>query len=176
MAEDRNKFLNDSGKAGLILGGVAIAYFLIGILLGKVNLGFFGGLLNFLLWAAKLVLCIWLLHGFLKKFAATCDKDRSRTFRFVLITAFCSALVYSAFCFAYTQFIVPDFYSEAFQMAADIYSGMLTSEQMDTLLDMEPSLPRLAFFGNLIWCWLFGTIVSAISSSRICGPSNPFEE
>jgi len=176
MAEDRNKFLNDSGKAGLILGGVAIAYFLIEILLGKINLGFLGGLIGVVLWAGKLILCVWLLHSFLKKYAASCDNDRSRTFRYGMTVAFCSALVYAGFCFAYVQFIQPDFYEQTFQQVAQAYSSMLTSDQMDQILNMESSMPRLSFFANLIWCTLFGTIVSAISSNRICNPGNPFED
>ena len=177
MTDEKNKFLNDSGKAGLILAGVAIAYFLLTTWLGKIEgLGFFGGLLGIVLWAGKLALCIWLMVKFLRKFAEANDKDRSRTFRFGMSVALCSALVYSGAYFAYVSLIAPDTFSDVINNVLRTYSSMLTTEDLDRIANIEPSMPTITFFINLIWCWLFGTIVSAIASSRICGSDNPFEE
>ena len=70
MAEDRNKFLNESGKAGLILAGVAIAYFLLTTWIGKIEgMGALSMVIGFVLWAGKVALCIWLMVKFLRKFA-----------------------------------------------------------------------------------------------------------
>ena len=72
MSEDKNKFINDAGKNGLILAAVAAIYFLVTTLfMGKIEHGgFILTLLSFVLWAAKFSLCIWLMAGFLRAFAA----------------------------------------------------------------------------------------------------------
>ncbi len=177
MAEEKNKFLNESGKAGLVLAGVAIVYFIISTLLAKASLpSFVSNLLGLVLWAGKFALCIWLMVRFLRIFAAENDKDRSRTFRYGMTIAACSALVYAGFYLLYVSYIAPDTFSKAIDTVAQAYSGMMTSEQIDQMVNMESSMPTISFFVNLIWCWLFGTIVSAIASRSICGYDNPFED
>ena len=50
---------------------------------------------------------------------------------------------------------------------------MMTSEAMEAL--ENTNMERVSFFTNLIYCFIFGTILSAILSSNI--PSkNPFDE
>ena len=176
MAEDKNKFLNQSGKDGLILAGIAIAYFIISALLGKTEKGgFLLSLLSFVLWAAKLALCIWLMFVFLRRFANENGKDRSRTFRFGMAIAACSALVYAGFYLLYVTKIDPGFFAGMFDSVAQTYSSFLNSEEIDRIMNMESSMPSITFFTNLIWCWLVGTIISAIASNNICGSDNPFE-
>lgn len=177
MAEEKNKFLNESGKAGLVLAGVAIAYFLISTLLAKASLpSFVSNLLGLVLWAGKLVLCIWLMFKFLRKFAEENGNDRRRTFRFGMMVALCSSLVYAAAYFAYVVIIDPNMFSEVFNNLAQSYSGILPSDQIDRIMNLESQMPTYTFFVNLIWCWLFGMIISAIASNKICGNDNPFEE
>ena len=175
--EDKNNFLNESGKAGLVLAAVAILFFVVSALLGKIEGGgFFVGLLGFIAWAGKVALCIWLMFKYLREFAGKNEKDRSRTFRFGMMIALCSAIVYAGFYLLYVTVIAPDFFEGAFDKALQMYSSMMTSDQLDQIANLESSMPTISFFTNLIWCWLFGTIVSAIASSNICGADNPFKE
>ena len=51
---------------------------------------------------------------------------------------------------------------------------MMDSATLEAVEEMIPSMPTYAFFGNLIYCTLYGTIVSAILSRNIPS-SNPFE-
>ena len=44
---------------------------------------------------------------------------------------------------------------------------------MDMMEEMIPKLPTMTFFLNFFWCWLFGTVLSAIFSRNIPS-SNPF--
>ena len=176
MAEDKNKFLNESGKAGLILAAVAIAYFVFSSWLSGISgPRFLTGLLGVVLWAAKFALCIWLMVKFLRTYAEANGMDRSRTFRFGMSVAFCSALVYSGFYLLYAMYIKPDMFADTFDMIAQSYSSYITSEELDRLTNMESSMPTISFFVNIVWCWLIGTIISAIASGRICGNDNPFE-
>ena len=168
-----------AGKAGLVLGGVSIGYMLITMLTGKLiqngSATFLLGVLNVLLWIAKFAGCILLMRFFMKRFAdANPAADRGIVFRFGARVALLSALLYSAFYLAYVSFIAPDTFEPAISMLED--NPMMDSNTLSAVEEMIPKMPTIAFFGNLIWCWLFGTIVSAVASSRICNPDNPFVE
>lgn len=177
MTEKKNIMWESAGKAGLVLGGVSIVYLLLTMLLGKVaenGPAVLMGLVNGLLWLAKFIACIYLLRLFMRKFAAAePEADRNRVFRFGMITALLSALLYSAFYLAYVSFIAPDTFSQALDILAD--NPMMDSNSMSAVEEMIPRMPTISFFGNLIYCWLFGTILSAIFSASI-RPQNPFTD
>ena len=48
-----------------------------------------------------------------------------------------------------------------------MYSSMLDSNSMAMLEKMEDSFPQISFFSNLIYCFLFGLVLSAILSRNI---------
>jgi len=178
MGETKINIWERAGKAGLVLGGVSIAYMLITMLTGKLiqNGGatFLIGALNLLLWIAKFAGCILLMRFFMKRFAdAEPAADRSIVFRFGARVALLSALLYSAFYLAYVSFIAPDTFEQAISMLED--NPMLDSNTLASVEEMIPKMPTIAFFGNLIWCWLFGTVLSAIFSSSL-RPQNPFTD
>ena len=176
MAEQKNSMLEQAGKAGLVLGGVSIAYMLITMLTGKLaeagTAVFLMGLVNVLLWIAKLGACIYLMRFFILRFA-TKDPgvDSGRAFRFGTLTALLSALLYSAFYLAYVSFIAPDTFETALEALQD--NPMLDSNSMSAIEDMIPKMPTISFFVNLVWCWLFGTVLAAIFSRNISS-KNPF--
>ena len=175
---EKNSIWEHAGKAGLVLGGVSIVYMLITSLLGKVaenagsGLTILMTLVNFLLWAAKFCACIYLMRFFMLRFSkADPAADNNRVFRFGARTALLSALLYSAFYLAYVSFIAPDTFEKATEMLQD--NPLLSSSDMAAVEEMLPRLPTFSFFANLLYCWLFGTILSAILSRNI--PSrNPF--
>ena len=47
---------------------------------------------------------------------------------------------------------------------------------MDAFMNMESSMPTMGFVGNLIWCFVIGTIISSITASKLCGTKDPFED
>ena len=50
---------------------------------------------------------------------------------------------------------------------------MMDSNAMSMMEDMIPRMPTISFFINLIWCWLFGTVLAAIFSRNVSS-KNPF--
>lgn len=172
----RNNLWNKAGKAGLALGLISIAYMMISQLLasGAATTGkaFLISLLSLILWTAKFVGCIWLFRFCMKKYAdAGTQVTNSDTFKFGMVVALLSALVYSAYYFAYVSFIAPDTIESTMSMVSEQYSAMMTDEAMDALESIN--IERVSFFFNLIYCFLFGTVLSAIFSRNI--PSrNPF--
>ena len=172
---EKKSIWESAGKAGLVLGGVSVAYMLITMLTGKLagnGPAFLLGLLNVVLWIAKFAGCIYLMRYFILKFAADDPTvDNSRAFRFGTLTALLSALIYSAFYLAYTSFIAPATFTEALEVLED--NPMFDSNMMSQMEELMPKMPTYAFFANLIYCWLFGTILAAIFSRNISS-SNPF--
>lgn len=170
---DRKSLWNEAGKAGLLLGGVSTAYLLLTALLGKVpNHKVALGMLNFLLWAAKFAGCILLMRALMQRFVRlNPEADNSDSFRFGVVAALCSALFYAACNLAYVTFLAPDMYTSVIDTM--MQNPMMDSNARDMLLKMEPQMPRISFFVNLVYCFLFGTILSAILSRSIPS-SDPF--
>ena len=90
-----------------------------------------------------------------------------------MATALLSALLYSAFYLAYVSFIAPDTFEQALSVLED--NPMMDSNSMSMIEDMIPKMPTISFFVNLIWCWLFGTVLAAIFSRNVAS-QNPFTD
>ena len=181
MAESysRKEFWDGAGKAGLVLGLVSIVYMLIEQLLLQDAAEKLGtapaARVTFLLWAAKFVGCILLMRWYMRRFADTHDgvtrRDASRYGSAIALT---SALIYSAFVLAWSKFIDPEMFTRAFDQAAEQYSVFLDSNTMEMMEQMQGQMPVIAFFSNFIWCFLYGSILSSILSSRIGRDVDPF--
>lgn len=167
---------DEAGRSGLVLGGISIAYTLICWLVGKYCTAGVALALSsvgvMLLWIAKFIACIYLMKFFMKKFAASDPEvDNADSFRFGSVTALLSALLYSAFYLAYVLFIDPEMFNATLDALRE--SPMMDASSLDMLDSMAAKLPTISFFVNFVWCWFFGTVLSAIFSRNIPA-SNPF--
>ena len=175
-----NSVWNDAARSGLVLGLISIAYMVANSLMGKIEASGAGAAVinvaGILLWVFKLYICIKLMKTFMLKFAEDRDDVTNRdTFRFGTATALLSALLYAGFSLAWMLFVQPDSLNEAMGASMEIYENYMTEDQLSSIQELLPKLPTIIFFINLIWCWLFGTILAAIFSSKI-PPRNPFAE
>lgn len=174
----RKDIWDSAAKSGLVLGAVSIAYLVLSQLMASIStstgIAVAMSLLSILLWAAKFAGCIFLMKFFMLKFAAGHEGvTNSDTFRFGMATAFLSALLFSGFYLAYVTIIAPDTFSDALATVTESYSSMMTADAMEALENMN--MGNISFFYNLIYCFLFGTILSSILSRNI--PSkNPFKD
>lgn len=178
---ERKSLWNEAAKSGLVLGGVSVAYMLLTSLLGKLQeaggvLSALGNVTGIALWVAKLIVCIYLMKFFMRRFASGNEGvTNGDTFRFGTATALLSALIFSAFSLAWALFFQPDMYADSLELAKETYSSMLSADQLSAMDELVPKLPTWSFFINLFWCWLFGTVLSAIFSRNI-PPRNPFAD
>lgn len=158
-----------AAKAGLILGAVSTAYMFISQFLGEAQLsGFFGTLVGFVLWGAKFGGCIWLMMFFMKKFAAGNESaDNASTFRMGVIASLLSALIFAAANFANIGYISADFYQTQMEQVMQIMASQFDSNTMAAMQETMQSLPQMMFWYNLIYCFLFGTLLSFILSRNI---------
>ncbi len=172
------KLWDSAGKAGAVLGAVSIAYLVITTFMagkGGVLGGIGGAVLALLLWGVKFAACIYLMKFFMLRYCAGDSEATSReTFRFGRRTALLSALLYSAFVLAFYTLIAPDALASNLDMVISSYSSMLDSNALNQLEQLQNDLPRWMFFSNLIYCYLFGTLVSFFLSRNIPS-SDPFD-
>lgn len=160
-----------AGKAGLALGAVSSAYFAANSLISVGISGVWGSVATFALWGLKFYLCIWLLKKFMKIFVKyNPEAGNPDTLRFGILTSLLSSLVYSAFYLAWVTFIQPDIFIDALQEVA----ASMPADAVSQMQDMMDRMPKLTFFANLIYCFIFGTVLSLILSRDI-PPVNPFE-
>lgn len=171
----RKDMWNTAAKAGLVLGAVSAAYMFLTQLMAGAS-GFMMTILSFLLWAAKFGGCIWLMSFFMKKFAAGHpEADNKATFNLGMATALLSALVYSAAAFANIAFISGDSLTEQMNLMMQQMGSMMDSNSMAMMETYMEKLPQITFFSNLLYCFIFGTVLSYILSRNI--PSrDPFAD
>ena len=168
---------NTAGKAGLFLGLASAAYLFITQLMGQSEMpAILRSVIGFALWAAKFVGCIWIMKLFMKKFVHENDSvSNSGTFKLGLMMALLSALVYSAFAFANVAFISPELFESQINAAMQQMAPMMDSNTQSVMETYMENLPQITFFSNLIYCTIYGMILSFILSRNI--PSkDPFAE
>ena len=167
---NRNKW-NVAGTAGLALGAVSSAYLFVGQLIAgdlttQATLG--QQVLALVLWGIKFSLCIFILRFAMTRFAQeNPDAGKKQVFKMGVLTALLSALVFSGFYLANMLYISPEFYNKVFGTMISEMSVGLDSNSMETLEKLTPMLPQITFLSNLTYCFLFGTVLSAILSRRI---------
>ena len=177
----RKEFWDSAGRAGLVLGAVPILYMVCEQLLLQDAASKIGAipasLLTFVLWLAKFAGCILLMRTYMGRFAQAHPGVRRRDVRRQgNAIALTSALVYSAFVLAWTQFVDPEMFTRAMDTMQAQYGSILDSNSMEAMEKMKGSMNQIAFFSQLIYCYLFGVILSAILAPGIVGPDDPFTQ
>ena len=168
---------NTAGKAGLYLGLASTVYLFITQFMNQADLpAFVNSILTFVLWAAKFAGCIWIMKFFMKKFASENDSvNNSGIFRLGMMMAILSAIVYSAFSFANVAFISADFFEAQMDTIMQQMGSMMDSNTQSLFESYMENLPQITFVSNLIYCFIFGTVLSFILSKNI--PSkDPFAD
>ena len=89
-----------------------------------------------------------------------------------IATALLSALLYSAAQFADMVYLQPDYYNGVFNAAVREMPRM-DSNTMNQMKEIWSMMPQITFTINLLYCFVYGAILSLILSRNI--PSNdPF--
>ena len=168
---------NTAGKAGLLLGAASAAFLFITQTIEQVELpAIVSAIFGIVLWTAKFAGCIWIMRFFMKKFVADNEgRTNSDTFKLGMIMALLSAVVYAAFTFANVAFISPELFDGMMNEVMQQLAPMMDSNSQSILETYMDNLPQITFVSNLIYCFLYGMILSFILSRNI--PSkDPFAE
>ena len=103
------------------------------------------------------------------------ETDNSHTFKLGMAIALLSAIVYAAVSFANVAFISADMFTEQMNALMQQMAPMMDSNTMSQMDKTMQNLPQLTFFSNLIYCSIYGTLLSAILSRNI-PDRNPFSD
>ena len=173
----RKTLWNEAGKAGLVLGAVSTVYLFLAQFAGTVKMpALLNLLMTTILWAGKFGGCIWFMMYFMKKFAKqNSGVDNRTTYRFGLAASVLSALVYAAASFANTAFISVDMIAENTRILMEQMAPVMDSNSLDQMENVMAKLPQLTFFSNLIYCSIYGSVLSFILSRNIPN-KNPFAD
>lgn len=170
--------INRSALAGTVLGAVSAVCMFINMPLSSLSetSPFIGNLISFILWAAKFAGCIWIMRFFMNKFAKeNSDATNRDTFLYGLFASLLSALLFAALTMVNMTLIAPDFYSAQYDLALQTVAPMLDSNTMSKMSSIMERMPEISFFQTLIYCFLYGTILSSILSRGI-PKKDPFAE
>ncbi len=167
--------INRAATAGLALGAVSTAYlFAVQYLPHIVQSPVLTALITAVLWIAKVAGCIFILRAFMLDLVNSYDGiGRSQTLRLGVLAALFSSLIFSAANLADVLYICPDAVEQALDIALSQYSTVLGSNELEMLDTFRDDMPSITFFSNLIYCFLYGTVLSAIMS-RYIPKADPF--
>jgi hypothetical protein len=166
-----------AGYAGLALGLVSIAYMYINKAIGLSGMSAGMTMLAITpLWIAKFAGSIFLMKFFMKRFfAAHPEANNKDIFRMGTVTALLSAFFYSAIMFIDMVYITPDLYTAQYEMAMQQYSSMMDSNSRSMMKNFIEILPQFQFVWTLLYCFVYGMILSAVLSRNIPG-TDPFAD
>lgn len=168
---------NTAGKAGLILGVTSAAFMFLSQWLSQGSVpALLNSILSFVIWAVKFIGCIWIMRFFMKSFVQqNPEADNSASFRMGTAAALLSAVVYAAFSFANVAFISADFFAGQMDAVLQQMAPMMDSNTLSQVDKTMENLPQITFISNLIYCFLYGTVLALILSRNI--PSkDPFAD
>lgn len=171
----RSNLWEEAAKAGLVLGLTSTAYLFITQALSGVEMPLFiNTAISLILWTAKFGGCIWLMMIFMRRFASKhSDAGNSHIFKLGIIISLLSSLVYATASFANLAYISTDMLAETTELLRQQMAPLMDSNTTSQLDKMMENMPQITFFSNLIYCFLYGTILSFILSRNI-PKRNPF--
>lgn len=176
MGETINRTIlwNNAGKAGAILGIANAALMFIDQALSGMHAA--GLLLRALVWAIKFGGGIWLMKFFMTRLCTRYQgATNSDTLKYGMIISFLSGLIYSAFVLANILIISPDLIDAQFDLIIQYYSRHFDANTLSSIEKMKAVYPQTAFFSQLLYCFLYGTALSAILS-RYIPKRDPFAD
>lgn len=160
---------NAAGTAGLALGAVSTAYMFLNQYLSAVEISpILISVSTLVLWGAKFIGCIWLMAFFMKRFAVQNDiTDSKAIYRMGALSAVLSALVFSGAALANVSLISAEMFNEQYQALLQSMAPAMDSNSVSMMDKIIDSMPSITFFSNLIYCSIYGTVLSLILSRNI---------
>lgn len=179
MVENKLKsnIWNEAAKAGLVLGLTSSAYLFANNYLGTLSINpFLMTFFSLTLRVVKISLCIFIMVALMRKFVNENPKaTNNETRKLGSLAALLSAFIFAGVSFADIAYISPDLYAEQQKMVMELYSQSLDANMLTGIEKTMAYMPQYTFFTTLIYCFLYGSVLSAILSRNI--PSrNPFAD
>ena len=165
---------NSAAVAGLVMAVATIAADYITslpVLLGVG--GFAGSILVYLLKFAKIIACVYVFRLLMLRFHNSVSVDYTRLQHYGLKLALFSSILVAGFSLVQILVINPDTMTQMIQEVENTYQNLMDSNTVAAMEKMMSKLPAITFFSSLIYCYLWGWILSTTFARRLF-PIDPF--
>lgn len=168
---------SEAAKAALFFGLISGGYMFVNGILSTAESPLLVGILSTVLWAGKFVGCILLMRFFMKKLLGSYEGvTRQNLLGYGTLIALFSAIITAACSYISVQYVFPGQITEAFNTAFEQTAGMLDSNSMAALEGLESKMGVISLVSNLIWCFVYGWLLSVIMSNSLAGKKNIFDD
>ena len=107
------------------------------------------------------------------RFHNTVSVDYTRLQHYGLKVALFSSILVAGFSLVQILVINPDTMTQMIQEVENTYQNLMDSNTMAAMEKMMSKLPAITFFSSLIYCYLWGWILSTTFARRLF-PIDPF--
>lgn len=174
---------NDAARIGIVFGLFSSACLGLKELSALSGSTFLVGLVGIVLWAVEFFGCIWMMRHFMiaeaKKYQGMQQRD---LYKFGRRVALLSGLILAAVNAYAVSLVPPEMMEETLSAVASSVPGGMQAEAQEQIGSMLDKFPLYTFVGQWLYCFLYGTILSAIMSryvfmySIITGSDNPSQK
>lgn len=165
---------NKAATDGLVLGAMTVIFTLLGSLAPKLG-AIAGGFAGFFLTIGKIVACVLLFKFFLKRIGSRTGAPARTLYTYGLRIAICSSLLVAAYSLFASLQVSPEEYLAQIDEALATSPVKLDSNTMGAMESFLPKLPAINFFTTLVYCFIWGWVLSAVFSKSE-GRSDPFAD
>jgi len=168
---EKKTIINEAAVAALVFGIVAGAYTFVTYALSGMK---GAAILTSLLWIVKTGGCIWLMILAMQRLCRkNPEADNSDTRLYGTFIALFSSILSAIFAYVAMEFVFTDATATTIDQVYQLYGQYADSNTMAMLDKMMDNYSMINFFSTLIWCFIYGSILSVILSTRIPTP-DPF--
>lgn len=165
---------NNAALAGLVMAVATIAADYITSLPALLGAGgFAAGILVYILKFAKIIACVYVFRLLMLRFHNNVSVDYTRLQHYGLKLALFSSILVAGFSLMQILVINPDTMTQMIQEVENTYQNLMDSNTMAAMEKMMSKLPAITFFSSLIYCYLWGWILSTTFARRLF-PIDPF--
>lgn len=169
---NKKTIIDKAAKTALIFGAVSVLYLVWGFLLDPNA----STVLYQIVGLAKIVGLIILMRKCMQNLKDSYNNVSARELKqYGKYIALFSSVIVAVSTFVCLQFIFPDYVKTVMDLAYAQMGSMLDSNSITLLQEMENKMASYQCVGSLIWCYLYGYILSCILAPRIA-PKNIFNE
>ena len=167
----------EAARVALIFGAISGGYIFINSALTTSGNALLTNIVSVVLWAGKFVGCILLMRFFMKRLMRSYEGvTRQNLLGYGVLIALFSAIITAACGYVAIQYVFPDIIKNTFDTVLQMYNGMLDSNSLSAIEKMEGSFGTISLVSNLIWCFVYGWILSVIMSSSLTSKKNIFDD
>ena len=163
---------SEPSNAALLFGLISGGYILISCLIANTSIG---GIISSILQIGKIVGCILLMKYCMTKLKSSYEGVEKRELvKYGTLIALFSAIITAVVSYCAYEYIFPDIITTAMDSLYASLQSNLDSNSLALMQSMEQNMPSIQMVGQLVYCFLYGWILSLILAPRIA-PNNIFE-